>query len=378
MTDSAPKKTDWRVVALLLVVGIFAAWQFAKIALPLLDLAQFYQRDPKSLAFLVSVVGLVGATFGVVAGNVVAGIGAKRALVFGLMGGAVVSGAQAFLPSLPIMMGLRVLEGFSHLTIVVAAPTMMAASASDKDRPIAMGIWAMFFGIAFAIGSKLFPYLTGAWGLSGLFVLHGAGLAVLAAILFPILPNVAANPTRINLFRIHFETYRSVRLSLPGLGFVFYTATYLALLTYLPNAVARPEFAVTLPIISLFGTFIAGYLAKSFAPPMIAIISFLLTCFFAVLLWFGQIWAAYFVFFVQGAVPGASFAAIPFLNHSDEDRAKATGAIAQMGNIGTTFGPPLFALALGLAGLGGFFGLLIVLSLLGALVLGALWKNIHR
>ena len=102
MTDSAPKKTDWRVVALLFVVGIFAAWQFAKIALPLLDLAQFYQRDPKSLAFLVSVVGLVGATFGVVAGNVVAGIGAKRALVFGLMGGAVVSGAQALLPSLPI------------------------------------------------------------------------------------------------------------------------------------------------------------------------------------------------------------------------------------------------------------------------------------
>ena len=74
-------------------------------------------------------------------------------------------------------------------------------------------------------------------------------------------------------------------------------------------------------------------------------------------------------------VPGASFAAIPHLNPDPADRVRATGAIAQMGNIGTTAGPPIFAVALGSAGVGGFLSLLVVASLAGA---GVLWLLLRR
>lgn len=45
-----------------------------------------------------------------------------------------------------------------------------------------------------------------------------------------------------------------------------------------------------------------------------------------------------------GIVQGASFASIPQLNASDADRVGAAGAIAQLGNLGTTSGTPLLVL----------------------------------
>jgi len=369
------ERTDWRVVGLLFVAGIFAAWQFAKIALPLGDISALYGSTPEGLAWLVSIVGLVGATSGVIAGRVVSGAGPRRALLVALVAGAAISTLEAMLPGLAAMGLLRVAEGMSHLTIVIAAPISMAAAASPHDRPVAMGIWATFFGIGFAIGARLFPPVIAAVGLPGLFLAHGAGMLVLAALLAPLLPRIAPAPTHFNILRLHAETYGTLRTAMPSFGFVFYTVTYLALLTFLPGALHRPDFEVTLPIVSLFGSFGAGWLARTVAPPHIAVTGFALSAAMAVLLMFGQTWAAYVLFFAQGVVPGASFALIPWLNVADEDRARATGAIAQMGNVGTTSGPPLFALALGTGGLVAFLGLLALLSFAGALIVALLARN---
>jgi nitrate/nitrite transporter NarK len=50
-----------------------------------------------------------------------------------------------------------------------------------------------------------------------------------------------------------------------------------------------------------------------------------------------------------GVVQGASFAAVAELNATDADRARAAGAIAQLGNLGTTTGTPILgALVAGL------------------------------
>ena len=63
-----------------------------------------------------------------------------------------------------------------------------------------------------------------------------------------------------------------------------------------------------------------------------------------------------------GLVQGASFAAIPQLNPMPEDRARAAGAIAQLGNLGTTTGTPLLAWLVSQAGASGLA--LFVLCLL--------------
>ena len=66
-----------------------------------------------------------------------------------------------------------------------------------------------------------------------------------------------------------------------------------------------------------------------------------------------------------GIVQGASFASIPQLNPRAEDRARAAGAIAQLGNLGTTTGTPLLAYLMQKAGVTGLALFLLVFSLLG-------------
>ena len=69
-----------------------------------------------------------------------------------------------------------------------------------------------------------------------------------------------------------------------------------------------------------------------------------------------------------GFVPGASFAALAALNTTDEARAHATGAIAQMGNVGTTCGPPVLAAIVLFAGIYGLVAFVMVLGLCGIAV----------
>ena len=71
-------------------------------------------------------------------------------------------------------------------------------------------------------------------------------------------------------------------------------------------------------------------------------------------------------FFFLGLVPGASFAAIPFFNAELADRTRSTGAIAQLGNLGTVSGTPIFAGLLASFGLPG-----ILLGLAGFCLAGA-------
>jgi MFS transporter, AAHS family, 3-hydroxyphenylpropionic acid transporter len=61
----------------------------------------------------------------------------------------------------------------------------------------------------------------------------------------------------------------------------------------------------------------------------------------------GYVIAALGLVFSAGLAGGAAFSLIPVLNAEPALQAKANGAVAQLGNLGATVGPPMFALALG-------------------------------
>lgn len=372
------ERTRWDIVALIFGVGLFAAAQFGKFALTLPEVARLYGRSEAGLSWLVSVVGLVGLIFGAMAGVLVARFGARRALLWALLGAGALSVAQAVLPNLALMGALRILEGAAHLAIVVAAPPLMAAAASGRDRPIAMAIWAMFFGLSFAISALLFPVLIAWGGLGLLFLVHGAGLWILALLLIPRLPPDRPEAQRLRVISLHIQTYSSLRICLPGLGFVFYTVTFVALLTFLPLALARPELALTLPLISLVATLGAGLLCKRIAPDRVVLAGFLLGFGASLGLAAGLPFAPELAFVALGLVPGASFAAIPHFNASAGAQSRATGAIAQLGNLGTTTGTPIFAALLSQSGLAGVLVGLGGFCLAGALVVFWLGQRLRR
>ena len=75
------------------------------------------------------------------------------------------------------------------------------------------------------------------------------------------------------------------------------------------------------------------------------------------------------------ALPGAIFPMIPVLCPTAELRARAFGAMAQTGNVGTALGPPVFNAAL--VGLGpvGLLAPTLALCLIGVGLALAIWRR---
>ncbi|WP_186826986.1 MFS transporter [Shimia ponticola] len=369
-------RTQWGLVAILFICGLFAALQFIKVSLVLDDLVAFYDRRIEVIAILVSLVSFVGILLGVVAGAVVARLGGRRVILGALGLGALLSLSEALLPPFWLLFVLRLLEGVSHLALVVAIPPIMAAIATPRDQPMVMSIWAMFFGVAFAVGSVVIPPIMTTGGLSLLFAMHGTGLAILATILWPLLPNRAPEPREITFVRAHVEIYSQPNIRAPGLIFVFYTVLFVAVVTFLPPALDCPALAGILPLVSLLGNLTAGALGRRWTPDYVMVLGYLCLIGGTVGLAIGLIWPAYVLFIGMGLVPGACFAAIPRWNASDGDRALATGAIAQLGNVGTGLGTPIFAVAVSLGALNGLLTLLGAISIAGLLVVLTLRRGI--
>jgi predicted MFS family arabinose efflux permease len=375
-------RTQWLLVVMLLVAGLFAAAQFGKLTLTLQELRATYPEGGAFVPVLVSVVGIVGIVLGAVAGSVVARFGITRTILGALLAGGVLSLMQALLPPMPVFALLRVLEGVAHLAIVVAAPSLMASISSDADRPLVMGIWASFFGISMALLAAMLPWVLAKGGLALVFAGHGVGMIVMAALLFPLLPKArisAPGSAPVAFLAEHRVLYTTPRLLIPGAGFVWYTILYIALLALLPVALGLPVWVVTaLPLVSIIGTLWGGVLAKRVTPDRLVAIGFALTALATALVWVlsPAIWPLFVLFFVMALIPAASFASIPYFNAEATDRARATGGLAQLGNVGTTLGTPLFVLAFDAAGLGLVWGIMLVFCAAGLLSTRALAARI--
>ena len=343
LSGSQPR-SDWFLILLVFVIGLNAAAQVIKISLTLHPLSIEFNRSLPEISILVSLVGLISILFGLVTGNIVAAFGARRVMLIALLIGAITSLLEALLPQFLLMSILRLIEGFSHLALVVAAPAMLAHVANDRDRPIAMALWATFFGMAFAIGTVIVPKLLAWGGLQLLFASHGFFLLILTVLLAWRAPYSKKMSLNLKFLSTHFTTYSTPELCTPGLGFVFYTFIYVAFLTFLPDVVIHQSWQFWLPLLSLTATLLAGWLARFLNVLTISLTGFsmIVAGGFAVLANFEL--AIWIMFIGLGLVPAAQFAMIPALNVSEADRAIASGAIAQMGNIGTASGTPVFAI----------------------------------
>jgi MFS family permease len=347
------------LVLLLWCAGLGAAAQFGKISIHYETLrASYGDHGEVALGLVVSIVGMVGLVFGTTAGLLVARIGPRRAIVAALAAGAAMSALQALLPGYPLMVLSRLIEGISHLAIVVVGPTMIATLAPEARRPLAMTLWSSFFGVTYAVLALIGPLSTP----EGLFLGHAAYMAALAmmlAVTLPPDPGGQALPMG-NILRQHAEIYASPRLAAPAMGFCCYTFLYVAVLTLLPPetpATHRALIATGMPLVSIAVSLTLGVrlLGRMSAVRLVqwgyatAIPGFLILWAF----WgqgAGMVAGGILLSAALGIVQGASFASIPELNAGSDDRARAAGAVAQLGNLGTTTGTPVLAALLAASG----------------------------
>lgn len=345
--------------------GLGAAGQYAKVSVVYDQLATHYPVAEVWLGLIVSVVGFVGIVLGVVSGDLVSRVGYRTALIWALWGGAVISALQALMPPYPVLLALRALEGVSHLAIVVATPTLIASLSSERYRGLALTLWGTFFGVAYTLLVWLGLPLVAAQGIPALFAVHALWMAAFALILArPLRGHNTGSTTstrRIGLFERHLTLYQSSRVAAPGLGWFFYTFCFLSTLTLIPPFLdpdQRQQVIGLMPLISIIASMTLGvWLMPLLRAAGVVYLGFALCALCFVLLWATGVSSvtAYALAAAFGLIQGATFALVPELNSDMADRARANGAMAQMGNLGNTLGTPVMAGVI--AGLG--FGALI-------------------
>jgi MFS family permease len=357
--------------------GLGAAAQFGKMSVAYPALEQVYAAQAGiGIGVMLSIVGTVGLILGTTSGLWVARIGPRRAMVAALVLGALVSAVQMSFPPYPVMLASRVLEGLSHLAIVVVGPTAIGGLAGGRGQGAAMTLWSSFFGVAYAVLFWIGPQILDAQGPGYLFGLHAVWMVALAVVLWllmPADPRVETVAQRPSLLAEHRAIYASPFLAAPAMGFACYAVTYVAVLTLLPAQMGDMGafIGVAMPLVSIAVSLTLGvWLLGQMQAVTLVQAGFLAAIVAAVGLWafWGQPAAVPFALAVAatlGIVQGASFAALAELNPSPEDRAKAAGAIAQLGNLGTTIGTPMLVWAMEKAGQAGLALFLIGFSALG-------------
>lgn len=387
--------TDWVSIAILWFAGIAAAMQFAKFSVAFESLQAQYRADSTQMGFALSVVGVTGLIFGVSAGVLAGRIGHRRVLLAALTLGAALSLVQAASPPVPILILSRLIEGVSHLGIVVAAPTMIMLASAHRHQSMAMAIWGTFFGVAFALMGWLGPMILDASGIPALFGGHAALMILLTlGILRSPQPGGAAgasapSPEALSVksfLRENLLVYTSARTMFPGVIFLFHTCMFIALLTFVPRLTSDHTttalLLIGLPLVSIGGTFLAGAISQyALKPQTLVIVAFAsvacLSVAASMVVHLPGVFAltAMALLLASGIIQGASFAAIPHLTRAASDQARANGAVAQLGNLGATVGPPAFAMAIGSGGAAGMVWLVLLLCIGGA-VSGALARRL--
>jgi MFS transporter, DHA1 family, inner membrane transport protein len=383
------QQTRFGVIFGLWAAGLGAAAQFGKIAVTFSMLADIYGTTGAALGFVVSLVGLVGIIFGVTAGLIVAQVGYRRSLIAALVLGALASAYQATLPPLALLLASRAVEGASHLAIVVAVPTLIAQLSAPRHRSLTLSLWSTFFGVAFAILVWLGLPLARAYGVSTLFAAHGLYMAVMAMIVLALLPRDVVIPghkiLKLNdIIQTHLHIYRSPYISAPGLGWVCYAGAFVAILTIMPTfmpASSRALIIAGMPLAGIASSMTLGvWLLQRIAAYRIIQLGFALSLGFGLALWAAPdlVWIYFGLALSLGLIQGASFAAVPQLNNDPQAQVEANGAIAQMGNLGTTAGTPVLAALVGYAGINGFLIFSSMLFLVGIGVHGLMAHKRHR
>jgi len=381
-TSPTEQKTQFLEVILLWVAGVSAAMQFAKLSISYDAVLTHYQISATMTGAAISAMGIAGLIFGVFGGLIASRIGYLKVLVAALLLGGILSFIQSLLPNFTLFMVTRLIEGFSQLGVVVAAPTLIAKLSAPKHRSLSMGLWATFFGVAFAISGWLGKSILEQFGLSELFFSHGVFITSMAVVLYFLLRNNSVldiEPVHVNkgsFLRQMISVYRNPRSLLPSVVFLFYTCTLVSLLTYVPRLIEDTKLQavlmICLPLVSTSGTFLAGTLAQyAMRPQRVALMAYsgmalcalVLSSILSQPILFSLVVGLLILFL--GMVSGASMAMIPALARNPSEQAESYGLVAQFGNLGGTIGPPSFAFLISFFGIYGLVSLVLLICILG-------------
>jgi MFS family permease len=354
--------TAWGRILLLYGIGIVAAGQLGIVPPLLPHLRHDLELSLAIAGAVVSVVTLMGALFGLVAGNWCERIGHARALRLGLLVMLAAAAACSLSDSALTLLVARGVAGVGYLLVVVACPTLMAQASTRRHQPAALSLWSTFVPVGMAAAGFAAASASSLVGWRMIFGLDAASMALALAAAMVCVP-ATASPGRPR------ETSPIGTLR-PGFAlsaaFFCFALLFLALAGLLPaflvderqvDAASAGRLVASATAFGIVGSLAAGWtmrrgrvsvrlgafglLASTLVASLALLVKAPIELSFAV-------FAASFA--LGGLVPAIAFASVPLVAGDAHRIGPINGLLAQAGSLGSLAGPPLLALWVHLAG----------------------------
>jgi len=146
----------WKVL-LITSVGLFMASLdlfIVNIAFP--DMAaDFHGASLPSLSWVLNAYAIVFAALLVPAGRIADRVGRKRVFILGLLLFSAASGLCAVAPSIPFLVGARVLQAAGGAMMLPTTLGLILPAFPVEQRAVAIGIWSAVGGVAAALGPPI-------------------------------------------------------------------------------------------------------------------------------------------------------------------------------------------------------------------------------
>ena len=164
------------------VAGIVAAFQIGKLPAALPSLRAELDLSLVEAGWIISALAAVGVATGMIWGFVADRFGHRRMLLSGMAVIVVGTGLGSFAGTGVELFATRLVEGCGYIAVLTAGPTVIGAFCRERDRPMALGLWAFYMPVGLAGMVVISPAMIEAASWRGLWQLNGAlALAAIAA-----------------------------------------------------------------------------------------------------------------------------------------------------------------------------------------------------
>jgi MFS family permease len=356
-----PGKTDWTLVLLVVAAGIGAGCQVGKVPPSLPFLRADLNLTLFAAGWVISLLSLIAACGGAVAGAAADWLGHRRVALLGLSATAVASlvGSLAQTPGQLLL--TRFFEGIGYIAISVAGPVLIIQSTRLQDERMALSAWSSYMPAGTSLMLLLSPLFLHSVGWRGLWVVNGLLVAGLATILARVVPRPVPR-TAARTARFLPELRRTLSRPGPivlGLYFGLFALQFMAVVGFLPTllieemglgkgtAAVLSGLAVLLNVPgNLFGGWILHRGARRALALGIASAAMGLCALgiYSALLPAVLRYGLCLVFTgVGGIIPAGLYGAAPAYAPSRAALGTTNGVMMQGGNVGSMLGPPAVA-----------------------------------
>src|SRR5437764_5667142 len=216
--------TSWPRILLVYAIGVLAAGQLGVVPPVVPALQRDLQLSLAGAGAAVSIITLVGAMFGLLAGDWCEKVGHARAVRLGLAIMAAAAGLCATANDGDLLLGARALAGVGYLLVVVAGPSLMAALSQPRHHAITLSLWSTFVPVGIATAGMATANFAARAEWRTAFLVDAALLAAVLVFAAAVLPRP---PSRGEGRRS--VAWRSLRASLPlAISFFCFALLFLA------------------------------------------------------------------------------------------------------------------------------------------------------